>query len=297
MRKILGAATMLLLASVSCGAENINVYMLARTASPSELEEAVKAGANFNVSRDLSGEDYDKYGDGEIIYGFGGTPLHDAASFNHNPESVKYLVSLGLDVNAEGEEGLGSIGTPLTCAVNSKNFPAVKALLEAGANPNYSEIVWFWCGTPFHTAAAWYKNPEEAGKVIGWLAEAGGDVNVHGEFTDEERYDVLEPLYSSGESSALLKGGRFDAEAPFRLDDAHLSRVGFLNAASSCTPLIYAVLYDNPAAVDALLDFGADAKIRNIEGRTALDYARQLPAKSRLKRSPAWKRLKEASRD
>lgn len=295
LRKFSGAIVVLLLLSTSCGAKNVDVYMMARTASPSQLREAVEAGADFNVSRDIHGDDYDKYKDGEIIYGFGGTPLHDAASYNHDPESVKFLIGLGLDVNAEGQEGLGSSGTPLTCAVNEKNLPAVKVLLEAGADPHYWETVLFWQGTAFHNVAAWYRDdPDAARYVIGELVRAGGDVNIHDEFTDEEKYSVFEIAYHYNRSSAILKGGSFDTEGPFDLN-ALFSRMGILCVESSCTPLIFAVLYDNPVVVDILLDYGADAGIRNIEGRTALYYARYLPAKSRLKKSSAYKRLKEAT--
>ena len=67
------------------------------------------------------------------------------------------------------------------------------------------------------------------------------------------------------------------------------------NFITSCTPLIYAALCDNPDVVNILLDYNADPNITNIENKTALDYAEELPDDSRLKKSPAFARLKAAT--
>ena len=64
----------------------------------------------------------------------------------------------------------------------------------------------------------------------------------------------------------------------------------------SFTPLMFAVLYDNPDAVDILLDCKADANIRSGEGKNALDYANELPANSAIKRSDVFNRLRAATR-
>lgn len=41
-----------------------------------------------------------------------------------------------------------------------------------------------------------------------------------------------------------------------------------------------------------LLDFNADPNIRSMEGKSALDYARELPNNSRIKRSGTFNRLR-----
>ncbi len=261
--------------------------------------EAVKAGANFNVSRDIYASDLsDLEDDDEIMFSFGGTPLHEAAAYNHDPESVKFLISLGLDVNAEGSEGLGSTGTPLTCAVGNKNLPAMTVLLEAGADPNYWSMSLFYMGTAFHDAASMYEDDAEAMRfVIESLVKAGGNVNIHDDFDDETRESIADELKAGGWDSAILKDGKVDPSDPFRIGELRLSRAGIGNVETSCTPLIYAVLYDNPDAVNALLDYGADVRIRNIEGKTAMDYARALPKDSRLRKSSAYARLKKTKRN
>ena len=60
---------------------------------------------------------------------------------------------------------------------------------------------------------------------------------------------------------------------------------------ATLTPLMYAVLYDNPDMVNILLDANANLSICSGEGKTALDYATELPMESKLKHSEVFKRL------
>ncbi|MBQ2615803.1 MAG: hypothetical protein IJG51_00535 [Synergistaceae bacterium] len=67
--------------------------------------------------------------------------------------------------------------------------------------------------------------------------------------------------------SLFYMGTALHDAAPMYEDDAEvvrfvvkklrLSRAGIGNVEAPCTPLIYAVLYDNPDAVNALLDIRA----------------------------------------
>ena len=61
----------------------------------------------------------------------GNTPLHWAAYAGEN-ECLRYLISVGGDVNKKGEEGL----TPLHHAVEGLHEMAVEVLLNAGADRN-----------------------------------------------------------------------------------------------------------------------------------------------------------------
>jgi ankyrin repeat protein len=66
----------------------------------------------------------------------GAEPLHYAADANRwNPaaqaEVIEYLTSIGADPNALDASGVA----PLHRAVRTRSLPAVRALLEAGANP------------------------------------------------------------------------------------------------------------------------------------------------------------------
>src|SRR5262249_49727641 len=66
----------------------------------------------------------------------GAEPLHYAADANRwNPtaqaEIIEYLVSVGADPNALNNDGVA----PLHRAVRTRSLPAVRALLDGGANP------------------------------------------------------------------------------------------------------------------------------------------------------------------
>jgi ankyrin repeat protein len=66
----------------------------------------------------------------------GATPLHYAADTNHwdphaQAETIAFLISLGADPDATNRLDV----TPLHRAVRTRSAPAVKALLEGGADP------------------------------------------------------------------------------------------------------------------------------------------------------------------
>ncbi|MBQ8693396.1 MAG: ankyrin repeat domain-containing protein, partial [Synergistaceae bacterium] len=156
-------------------------------------------GADFNVKRSMS-EFYDnEIDEAEIdkidsLFFYDETPLHHAAAYNHNPDSIKFLISLGLDVNAEASEGgsAGNTGTPLSCAIENKNIEAVKVLLDSGANPNSEIYNYALSGGYFHLIAMDYKNnPAEAKVIVDALIKAGGNVNMHDELSSDEIASLL----------------------------------------------------------------------------------------------------------
>lgn len=59
---------------------------------------------------------------------------------------------------------------------------------------------------------------------------------------------------------------------------------------------MYAVLCDNADVVNILLDNKANANIRNVEKKTALDYARELPRNSSIKKTSTFEKLKKATK-
>ena len=66
----------------------------------------------------------------------GAEPLHYAADANHwkpdaQAETITYLISAGADPNALDKSGVA----PLHRAVRTRSLPAVRALLDGGANP------------------------------------------------------------------------------------------------------------------------------------------------------------------
>lgn len=102
-------------------------FNLATSGTPEELRQAVNQGVNFNVETHLNFNDDGEFesiedlGDYDEYYFDTATPLHAAASRNYNPESIRFLLSLGLDVNALAAAGNTIFETPLTCAVRNKN--------------------------------------------------------------------------------------------------------------------------------------------------------------------------------
>ena len=121
---------------------------LCKEGSPSEVQAAIKAGANVNA-RDEAGW----------------TPLQRAAFKNPNPKVITILLKAGADVNARDEDGL----TPLhLAAVANSNTEVITALLEAGADVNSRAE---YGSTPLHWAAGKNPNPE----VITTLLKAGAD--------------------------------------------------------------------------------------------------------------------------
>ena len=269
-------------------------FRLAAEGTPEQLKQAVSEGLNFNVESELIFDEDDnpvldelKY---DIDYEFdSATPLHAAAAKNPNPESIKFLLSLGLDVNAEAESGNTVLETPLTCAIRNKNnINVINVLLQAGADPDASNSDPNY--SVFHLVASECKDYAYAKAVIDALVKAGGNVNSRYEFTREEIREMKEREDSSG---FRIKWSRSD---PFGYAIYNLSRVTRGNFLSSFTPLMYAVLYDNPDVVNILLDAGADPDIRSLENKTALDYAKMLTNDTNLRRSDAFQRLQKVTR-
>lgn len=260
-------------------------FKLAATASPAQLRQAVNAGVNFNIEiHQTFDEDYDYEYEFEFM-----TPLHAAATKNHNHQSIEFLLSLGLDVNAQAIAGNYINETPLTCAIrNNNNIQVINELLKAGADTevwnsgsNYSA---------FHLVASECRDHDYAKAVIDALLRAGGNINSHYEPTREELDEILEH-----EDPADFRI-KWDIDDPFGsavFNLSHYARDKFL---ATFTPLMFAVLYDNPQVVDILLDAGADTSLRSMEGKTALDYASALPHNTMLKRSSAFRRLKSTTK-
>ena len=223
--------------------QKVDVFALAENASPQELRDAVSRGADFNVNRGtLKDEDSDS------AYDAGETPLHSAAASNRNPESIRFLLSQGINVNAYAYSGAGGrmADTPLSLAVKNNNIEAVKVLLNNGADPNG----WTGEGKPVNMfmLAADSESQVSAKQIAELLIHAGGNINLHDEYSREEVDDVVT-----------------------QLRDGSLSMANESVLASSRTALIYAVMNDDPDGVNLLLDLKADPDI-------AFDLVRKIRA-------------------
>lgn len=278
-------------------AEEIDVFWLSERGTPEQLKEALSKGAKFNVQRSISdfGED-DNFDTNGWLFEYGETPLHRSAAYNHNPESIKFLIAQSLDVNAGGSTGNSIFGNPLTCAIRYKNLEAVKELLNAGADPNSQSAEGRGSsGSPFHIVAAEYKNNSSLAKnVIEALVKAGGNINQHYTMTAEDLASLREEEVFAKYRSIFMPRSKWSSDYPFDnlVDVSNASASNFL---ATLTPLMYAVLNDNPDVVNILLDAGADVNIRSGEKKTAFVYANEFFENSKLKKSPAFEKLKAAA--
>ena len=274
MRKTLLLILVLCFIVTPCFAEEIDVFWLSEKGTLAQLQDALKNGAKFNVSDDETGE----------------TPLHRAATSNKNPESIKFLLEQGIDVNTSRVEFLGAgnatFDNALSLALSNKNVGIIQELLRGGANPNEAGAL--------PIIAAEYKDDYSSTKtIIEALVGASCDINYCENDTEAEKF-VRDMLKEENATSVLLPNNQW--QSPIPIDNlVDLTRIGNEYFKASCTPLIYAVLYDNPDVVNILLDVSADANIRNAEGKTAFDYANELPDSSALKKSPAFDKLKAAT--
>lgn len=277
-----------------CVADEIDVFWLVDRGTPAQLKEALDKGAKFNVKRSIS--DFDNLDDMDVngwLCEYNETPLHRAAAYNKNPEVIKFLIEQGLDVNAEGYMG-HSVITPLSCAVEKKNVEAIKELLKAGANS--SVYISSRIPTPLHFIAVQYKNsPDDVKSMIEAIKNASGDVNVHTELSQEDIADLnkYEEEFAKYKTIFLPRNQWKSDDPTDNIRDFSNATTG--NLLATLTPLMYAVLYDNTDVVNILLDVSADANIKSVEGKTALDYANELPDSSALKKSPAFEKLKAAT--
>ena len=99
----------LLWCATSClSSEKIDVYTLAERGTPEQLQEALENGAKFNVSRvsrATKAEGNEEIATDWWFFDGGETPLHHAAAYNHNTESIRFLIAQSIDVNVTAENG------------------------------------------------------------------------------------------------------------------------------------------------------------------------------------------------
>ena len=283
-----------------CFAEEIDVFKLAEKGTPVQLKDALKKGAKFNVQRSIHDfEDYTQEDTDDWLFDTGETPLHRAATYNHNPESIKFLIEQGLDVNAVASVGNISLETPLICAVWNKNISAVKELLKHGADPNFwDEGGYNFAGTPLHIVAFNYNGKNDipiAREMITELVKAGGDVNSHEEVSPESLKEIMkyEPELAEDKTIFSPQSQLNNGEHYFEIKlFSHATNGVFL---ATLTPFMWAVFCDNPDMVDIFLDFNADVNLCSVENKTAVDYANNLPTNSKIRKSPVFKRLQSVA--
>ena len=186
-------------------------------------------------------------------------------------QQIQEAIRNGANVNAR--ERLGdSIITPLNrAAAGNLNPEVIRVLIEAGADVN--ERGAFEC-TPLFSAIY---NPNL--EVMIALIEAGADVNARNAFGRTPLLEAIKATYLEVAILTILVNAGADVNA----------RTDFFEM----TALMMASLWDpNPEVITTLLNLGADPKIKNVDGRMAIDLARENEA---LRDTDALRKLYDLS--
>lgn len=198
--------------------------------------------------------------------GAGNTPIYMALKHNHR-EIFERFLERGFDVNSVGRTGVVGKQTLLQLAVQKRDEPVVKQLLEKGADPNRADEK----GTVplFETVSR--ESPSLA--IMTMLIEKGADVNRTKPETG---------------STALLYAAanfRFRSDAKLEVLRILLDKGADPNKqeiANGYTALMHVALdYQMPPEtreqmLKALYDKGADKNLKTTDGKTVQDLLKEI---------------------
>jgi len=219
----------------------------------------------------------------------GYTPLHLAAK-RGSASLVQFLVSSGANVNAEDNDGI----TVLSHALASRKPETIRPLLAAKADPTTGKV-----NLPLLVAIREFRDGDTA--TLEELIRAGADANKEGRVlwdisfggNNYQSGGTVTPLClavdgNKPEAVKLLLKNKADPNGknisgfPVLLDAVGITNVlnALLEAGASPDAnngyeyaLMKALYYGNSGAVEMLLARGANANMRNSDGRAPLDYA------------------------
>jgi ankyrin repeat protein len=196
---------------------------------------------------------------------FGATPIAMAAGLG-DARMVKML----LDAGAEREGANPDGQTALMLAIKTGETAVVELLIKAGANVNTVET--FHKQTPLMWAAT---APRNGGAIVKLLLAKGADVKPRALFADWPSQITSEPRAQyrpTGGLTAFLyatRNGCYDCIEPLLAAGADIN----LPTPDGVTPLMLALDNDHNRVAKLLLERGANPKVWDWWGRTALYIA------------------------
>lgn len=198
----------------------------------------------------------------------GYAPIHTAARKRH-PELIALFADLGADLNEPDGDGM----TPLQHAVMRNHVPSVKMLLERGADIEEKNKEGY---TALALAIAEAKF--EVAKV---LLESGAHIDA------TAGPDALTPLMIASSQVSPGEGAIFLPESTRPIDLARdlIKRGADVNAQSKSgvTALMIAAARNVAPMIGLLIQAGAKANLKSVQGQTAADIADQNGAEAAAK--------------